>query len=146
MLARLAEPGAALGHRQVIGAALVGDLLAAPDLVADLDGVAGASERLLERHPVPALDHLRSGGPEAEHEPPVGQGVEGRCGLGDQGGAARVERDDAGHQLGGLGFRCEVAERGDQVVAVYLRAPQQVDTGRLEVAGLLGHDLRIAVE
>ncbi len=54
----LAESGAAVVGQRV-RLAIVGDLVAAPDLAADVDRVAGASHRLLERDAVPALDHLR---------------------------------------------------------------------------------------
>ena len=143
---RLAQPRATLGERQVVGDAVVLDLVAAPHLAADLDRVAGARDRLLEGHAVPALDHLRARRTEPEDEPAIGQRVERRRSLRDQRRAARVERDDARHQLDRRGLAGQVAERRHEVVAVDLRSPDQIDARRLEIAGLRGQLLGVTVE
>src|SRR5690606_40563620 len=50
-----------LGERHVVVAALVRELvLALPDLAADVDDLAGATDGRVVLHAVPALDHLRA--------------------------------------------------------------------------------------
>ena len=48
----------------------MGDLVAGPDLATDVDRVAGAPERFVERHAVPALDDLRPRGAAERERPP----------------------------------------------------------------------------
>ena len=106
-LQRLAQSRSlTLGERHLDGRAVVDDLLALPRHPADVDVVADARHRLLVRHAVEALDHLRAGCAEPEDEPPVRHEVEAgrglrhaRCGTGEHVEDARPDLDRVG--LGG---------------------------------------------
>src|SRR3984893_18416072 len=68
----LPEPGP-LARRQRERVVLPGifEPLAPPHLPADLDDLPGPADRRVIRHGVAALDHLRPGRPDAQHEPPA---------------------------------------------------------------------------
>ena len=87
-LERLPETGALIawqGERVV--PALVVKALAPPDHPADLDQLPGTAHRGVVGHAVPALDHLRAAGAEAQREPAAGDEVEpGRGHRGQRGG------------------------------------------------------------
>lgn len=85
-----AQPGAAAGGQgRLIVLAVVVDVLAPPHLPADLDDLAGAAQRRVERYAVKSLDRLRAGGADAEPETSVGDVV-------DTGGGHRQQRRGAG--------------------------------------------------
>ena len=134
------------GSGSVIGAAVVGQRLAGPHLAADLDDLAGAQQRPVERHAVPAFDDLRPRAAEAEVEAPARQCVDRGGRLGDERRRPRVDREDAGHQLERGGLTGQVRERRHEIEAVDLARPHQIDPGGLEVSSLAGVADRIAVE
>ena len=137
-LERLAEPGALLGReRHLVGGTRVRERrLAAHTTAADVDDFARRRDRSVVGDAVEPLDDLRTRCAEAEDEAPVGELVEAGRGHGEQRGRARVDREDAGGELDGLGLRREVAEQADRVEPVRLRDPDQVETRRLEVVDL----------
>ena len=106
--------------------------LAAPDLAADLDDLPGAGERLVVRHAVEALDHLRARRAEAEDRPAARQRVEPGRGHRDERRRAAVERQDAGADLDPLGVGGEVAHERDGVEAVGLGDPHDVEARLLQ--------------
>src|SRR5207248_6723781 len=91
-LQRLPEPGGADAVvRDPVVLALVLDRLAAERGADDLDVFARLPERLAPWLAVPALDHLRAGGAEAEDEAAARHQVEGRGGH--RGVRGRASRD-----------------------------------------------------
>ena len=78
-LQRLAQPGAL--RRAAAGSCRCpscSSAFAPPHLAADLDDLPGARDRLVVRHAVEALDHLRPGRAEPEDRPAARQRVEAR--------------------------------------------------------------------
>ena len=129
----LAQAGAALGgQRNLVVLAVVGDPLAAPHLPADLDDLAGAAQRRVERHAVEALHHLRARRADAEPEPAVGDVVEPGGRHRHQRRGAGVDRDHAGTQLDPRRPGREEAELTDRVVGVGLGDQRDVDADLLE--------------
>ncbi len=137
-LERLAEPGALpLGQRQREDA-VVPQRLAAQAAADQVDDLAGAAERLVVRHSVEALDHLRPARPEAEDRPALRDVVESGRGLQDRAGRARVDVEDRRPDLDRLGLGGEVPHQGGGVEAVGLRHPQRVQPRLLERDHLVG--------
>jgi hypothetical protein len=130
-LQRLAGP---VRQRQDVVLALVADLLPGQGQLDDVGVLAGAGQRLVEAHAVPALGHLRSGHPEAQPEAAAGQRVQRRCGHGAVGrGAARdLEDRRARGRCGGL--RGDEGQHRRGVGAVRLGDPRD---GEAQVVGLL---------
>src|SRR6202011_3598614 len=108
--------------------------LALPHETADVDDLARAGQRLVERHTVPTLDYLRTRRAEPEHEPAVGYRIKTCSCHGRQCRCARVNRQDAGRQFCAVSGGGEVAEDGDGVEAVELGDPQHIDPRGLEVS------------
>ena len=100
-LQRLAEAGALpWRQRRLERLALVVELLLAlPDHAAGLDVLLDPLHRLLVRHAVEALDHLRAAGAEAEDEPAVADVVAAGGRHRHQRRGAGVDVDDAGADL-----------------------------------------------
>jgi hypothetical protein len=137
-LERFAEPGSlARRQRDLGGRSVVDDLLAAPRHPAHVDVVADAGHRLVVRHAVESLDHLRTGGPEAEDEPAVRHVVEAGCGLGHTRGSPREHVEDARPDLDRRGLRREEAHLRHGVEAVGLGHPDHVEAGLLQFDDLL---------
>jgi hypothetical protein len=99
-----------------------------------LDGLAHAGERLLERHPVPALDDHVRGGAQPEHEAPAA-GVGQRGGvLGQHGRAARERVHDARAEPHALGPGRGERQRREAVRAGGLAGPEVLVPARLRLA------------
>ena len=96
------------------------------------------AERLVVRHPVEALDHLRPARPEAEDRPALRHVVEAGRGLQDRAGGARVDVEDRRPDLDRLGLGGEVPHQRGGVEAVRLRHPQRVQPRLLERGHLVG--------
>ena len=132
-LQRLAQTGAAgVGQRVVARPSYVDRLLAGDHLADDLDVLAGAGQRLRVRLAVPALDDLRAGGAEAEHEAGRRRGGRGssppspwRSGCGPTSGTmavpSRMRRV----------LRAPPGQRREGVGAVGLGRPHRVEPERL---------------
>ena len=86
-------------HVELDRLAVVDDALAAQRHADHVDVLAGALQRLLEGHAVPALDHLRAAGAEPEDEAAPAEHVEGAGALREQRGRAREDVEDAGADL-----------------------------------------------
>src|SRR5882757_4236724 len=129
---------APFGQWQLVVLAVEGDVFAAPDLTADVDDLAGAAHRGVERDAMEALDHLRTGRPDAEPEPPVGDVVDAGRRHGEQRRGARVDRHDAGAELDGGCLCRQVTELADRIERVRLRDERDVDAALLELDDLLG--------
>ena len=140
-LERLAQPGPpARWQRDRVVRAGVLQPLPPPHLPADLDDLPGPADRRVVGHPVPALDHLRTGGADAEREPAARHVVQARRGHRGQRRRPRVQLEDAGGDLQPLRPRRDEAELADRVEAVRLRHEHDVQPGLL-VVGQLGHGL-----
>ena len=138
-LERLAEPGAA-GQGEGIGGAVGGDrAVAAPDVAHDPDVLAGAGERLRERHAVPALDDLRAGSADAHDHAAAGEVVERHRGHRRRGRLARRQLHDPGAQPNVLGARAPPGQRREAVRAVRLGAPDRVDAEGVGCVDRLDH-------
>ncbi len=141
----LAQPrraGGVRGQRQPVEGAVVGHgALAGHHLAHDVDELPRAGQGTAVRLAVPALDHLRARGAEAQHEPPAGQVVErDRVHRGGR-GRARGHLRDAGAQAHPPGARAPPGQRRERVGAVGLGGPDGVEAeglGRHEG----GHDAR----
>jgi hypothetical protein len=94
---------------------------------------------------VKALDHLRSGRPDAEYAAAAGQRIDPGGGHGQQRRAARVERQDGRADLDPLGDRGEESHHAGAVEPVELRDPQHIDAASLEVTGSLPEYTRITL-
>src|SRR4051812_10772176 len=139
-LQRLAQPGRILPLvRQRIELAVELDRpLAGPDLTQDLDVLARARQRLLERHAVPALDHLRPGHTQSKDEAAAGEVVHRQR-------RHRGHRGLASGHLGDRGAEPELRrlltpprERRQAVGAVRLRRPDRVEAELLGLGDRLG--------
>ena len=108
--------------------AVVGDgAVPGPDLAQDPDVLARARERLLERHPVPALHHLRAGHAEAEDEASAREVVERH---GRHRGGSRLPRGhlhDRGAEPDALGVRPPPREGRQAIGPVCLGGPDRVE-------------------
>ena len=125
---RLAQAGAAVGgQRDLVVLPVVLHVLAAPHLAADLDDLAGAAHRRVERNAVEALHHLRSRRADAEAEAAVGHVVQAGRRHREQCRGADVDRHDAGAQFDGRRLGRQVAELADRVVRVGLGDEGDVD-------------------
>jgi len=141
----LAQTGSLVSRQwQRIHRAVGDDLFATPNLAADVDGLAGCLQRLLVRHAVPAFDHLRAGRTNTERESAAGYSVESGRGHGQQRWRAAVKRKDSRGEFDRFGLGCEEAQDRHGVEAVQLGDPQHVDSGALQVGGLIGCRHRIA--
>ena len=100
-----------------------------------LDRLAHPRQRLLERHPVPALDdHVRRRA-EAEHEAPAAtRPASAARAARARAGPARERVDDAGPQAHPLGCAAGERERREAVGAGGLARPEVVVAGRLGAA------------
>jgi hypothetical protein len=90
----------------------------------EVDRLRHLRERLLERHPVPALDDPVRGRPDAEGEATARCIGDGRGLLGEQSPASLHDPDHAGAEAHVLGPGRRERERGEAVRAVGLAAPQ----------------------
>ncbi len=131
-LQRLAPPGAARVGQRVVLALVVQDL-AAPDRPADLDQLAGPAHRRVVGDAVPALDHLRAGGAQAEGEPPAGHVVQARGGHRGQRRGATVDRQDPARDLQFPRPRGDEAKLADRVEGARLRHEHDLQPGALVV-------------
>src|SRR6266699_592059 len=129
-LERLAEAGALI-RRQRDRVVPPGVLqpVAPPYAAADLDNLAGTADRRIVGHTVPALDNLRPGCPDAEHEPAAGYIVE--TGRRHRGECRRpgVKLQDARGNLQPLRLRGDEPELADRVIAVCLGDEDDVEPG-----------------
>ena len=140
-LERLAQAGALISwQRDGVVPALMHQPLAPPDAAADFDDLPGAPDRRVVRHPMPALDHLRARGPDAQHEPAPGHVVQAGRRHRGEGRRPGIELQDARGDLHPLGLRGEVAELADRIEAVSLGHEDDVEAGLL-VIGQLGDGL-----
>ena len=103
-------------------------LLARQDLAHDRHVLARARERPPVRDAVPALDHLRPGGPEPEDEAPAREGIERHRRHRRHRRRARRHLHDRRAELDLAGLRRDPGERRDGVVAVRLGRPDRVDS------------------
>ena len=142
-LERLAETGPLpLGQGDLHRLAVVLHPVAPPDHATDVDVVADPRHRLLVRHAVEALDHLRPGCAEPEHEPSVTDVVESGGGLGDARRRPRVRVEDARPDVDRAGLRGQEPHLADRVEAVGLGNPHDVEAGGFELL----HTLDVLVE
>ena len=93
----------------------------------DLDGLAHALEGGLEGHAVEVLDHQRSAVAEADDHAALGQFVDRGEMLGERGGGAGVDVDDARADLHALGPLGELDQGGEGVLAPGFGHPERVD-------------------
>ena len=105
----------AAGPRQGEMPALVGEALAGERQTDDVDGLAHAAQRVRERLTVQPLDDLRTADSEAEDEAVVAQAAQGEGSLGDQGGGADADLQDAAGQQDAFGFRRQIRQWADAV-------------------------------
>ncbi len=110
--------------------------LAGPDLAADLDDLAGAPERSVVGDAVPALDHLRPRGPQAQLEPAFRQGVDACRGHGQERRRPGVDRQNARADAHAFGQGGEVAHQAGAVESVGLGHPDEVQAGFLHFGDL----------
>ena len=133
-LQRLAEAGVAVlaVRRQRVVRAVRGDRGLTREHVADdPDVLARAGQRLGERLAVPALDHLRPGDPEPEHEAAAAEMVERHRGHRRGRGTAGAHLHDPRPQAQPLGVRAPPGQRREHVAAVGLRGPDRVEAQAL---------------
>jgi hypothetical protein len=125
--------------------AVVGDWVPGEHLLDDLDGLAGAPERVAEVGAVPVFDDDGTGWSEAEAEPAVGDLLECRGRLSDERGRAGVHRHDRGADVDGLGGVGDARKRRDGVPAPGLGEPGGVVAQLVGEARLLdeGVDARL---
>ncbi len=124
---RLAQAGAA-AQRQLVVPAVVGDRLGpGDDRAQDLDVLPGPLQRARVGLAVPALDHLRVAGADADDDPALGQVVHGHGGHGQGGRRPGGELGDAGAQLDVRGPRAPPGQRGPGVAAVGLGGPDLIE-------------------
>ena len=83
------------------------------------------AKRLLERHPRPALDDLRTRRAKTENEPPARQMIERHRRHRGASRRARAHLRDRRAEPYAGGLRAPPRERGQRVRAVCLRAPQR---------------------
>ena len=137
-LQRLAQTGAPVGgQRNLVVLAVIGHPFAAPHLPADLDDLAGAAQRRVERHAVEALHHLRSRRADAQPEAAVGDVVQPGGRHRQQRRGADVDRDHAGAQLDPGRLGRQEAELADRVVRVGLGDQRDVDADLLQLDDLV---------
>ncbi len=145
-LQRLAEAEALVrreGQREHL--AVVLDRLPADHRPDDLHHLAGAGERLVVGHAVPALDDLRTRGAETQDRAASGDVVEAGGCRRERAGGARVDVEDRGADLQRLRLRGEVAHERGGVEAVDLCDPHRVQAGLLEGDDLVGGFTRVPV-
>ena len=141
----LAEPGSAIGGQgHLVVLAVIGDLLAAPHLSADVHHLAGPAQGSVERHPVKALHHLRTRGADAEPESAVGHVVHARRRHRQQRGRPGVDRHHSGAQFDRRGLGGQIAELADRVIGVGLGDQRDVYADLLELDHLLGRFAKAA--
>ena len=122
-LQRLARP---VGEREGVQLAVELELLARQRLAHDGDVLARALELPGERLAVPALRHLRPGGPDAQQHPPAGDVVESRRGHGRHRGSPAGDLEDRRAELDPLGVGRQPRQHGGGVRAVGLGGPDRV--------------------
>ena len=133
--------GLAFAFRQRKGEVptLVGDALAPQGHLDDVKGLAQASERPIEAHPVHPLHHLRAAHPEPQHEPPAGHAVETQRGHRDHGRNAGRDLHDAGAEADAGRDRGEIGHRGHRILAPRFRRPREVHPEAFRLAHVLDH-------
>src|SRR5581483_5828031 len=113
----------AAGQRELEVLAVVGDALAAEGEVDDVDVLAGASERGLERDAVPAFRDLRAGDAEGEAEAAGGERVERRGGHRGHRRGAGGELEDGRADVDALSLRGDPGQDRGGVGSVGLGGP-----------------------
>ena len=140
----LAQSGAPpLGQGHLVVGALVFEAVAPPHRSADLDDLAGASQRGVVGHAMEALDHLGPGSAQAQDEATPRQFVEANRRHGHQRRGARVERQDARPDLRLPGHGSQEPHGRDGVGRIGLARPQVLDAQVLESLGVLGELVRV---